>query len=83
MAEGREGFLSGGAGAETLAVPKLGMQTVRLAPPAPESIPLSHHTVVAAEVEDGMIGTMQELRIATVQANQELEEELVSVTHAQ
>jgi hypothetical protein len=61
----------------TLAAPGLATVTAAV-PPASEDAELpTAHAAVAQEIEEGMVGTMQELRVAAVERNAALDEQLV------
>lgn len=65
---------------DTITAPRAGGYNVAPVLLAPVSIPLrSRNADDFEKVEDGMVGTMQELRIGVVQRNQEFDEQLTAV----
>lgn len=66
------------AHAVTMAAPHGGALIAAAVAPPPTNVPVhaSKHAAVAEDVEEGMVGTMQEMRVATVQQRQEIAEQL-------
>jgi hypothetical protein len=72
-AAGSLSYAAPGMGLTTTAVPR---ETVAASIGLPQ---VTRHTVAAEEVEEGMVGTMQELRVAVVDRNADLEAELAAI----